>query len=126
MSVSTTEPAIRIIAMPRDTNVYGNIFGGYILSLIDLAASQHARSIAPHKYVTKLMREVNFLAPVYVGDSVSFYTKTVTLGNTSVTIQVEVEAVRGINSLETFKVTSAEVIMVAVDDKNRPIPILKK
>lgn len=116
-------PAIRTIMMPRDTNALGSIFGGHILSLIDLAAGQHARSISPKKYVTKIMREVEFIAPVYVGDAVSFYCDTIREGTTSVSIRVEVEAVRGIDAVQTTRVTTAEVIMVAVDNNNRPIPL---
>ncbi len=116
-------PAIRLVMMPRDTNAVGSIFGGYILSLIDLAAGQHARSIAPKRYVTKVMREIEFIAPVFVGDSVSFYTETVKIGRTSITIKVDVEATRGVDLLQTIRVTSAEVVMVAVDDKMRPVPI---
>jgi len=116
-------PAIRTIMMPRDTNALGSIFGGHILSLIDLAAGQHARSISPKKYVTKIMREVEFIAPVYVGDAVSFYCDTIREGTTSVSIRVEVEAVRGIDAVQTTRVTTAEVVMVAVDNNNRPIPL---
>lgn len=112
--------------MPRDTNALGSIFGGHILSLIDLAAGQHARSVAPKKYVTKIMREVEFIAPVYVGDSVSFYCSTIKIGKTSISVRVEVEATRGIDHLHTSRVTSAEVIMVAVDNNNRPITILEQ
>ena len=117
------EPAIRMVMMPRDTNHLGSIFGGHILSLIDLAAGQHARLVAPKKYLTKIMREVDFIAPVSVGDSVSFYCTTKKMGKTSITIQVDVEVLRGIDRVQTIKVTSAEVVMVAVDDKNQPIAI---
>jgi acyl-CoA thioesterase YciA len=106
--------------MPRDTNPLGSIFGGHILSLIDLAAGQHARAVAPKRYVTKVMREVEFIAPVYVGDNVSFYCETVKLGNTSITIRVDVEALRGVDSVHTISVTTAEVVMVAVDDSGKP------
>jgi acyl-CoA thioesterase YciA len=116
-------PAIRTIMMPRDTNALGSIFGGHILSLIDLAAGQHARSVAPKKYVTKVMREVEFIAPVFVGDAVSFYCTTLKQGRTSITIKIDVEATRGVDLLQTLRVTSAEVVMVAVDNQNRPIPI---
>lgn len=109
--------------MPRDTNALGSIFGGHILSLIDLAAGQHARTVAPKKYVTKVMREVEFIAPVFVGDAVSFYCTTIKQGRTSLTIQVDVEAVRGVDNLQTIKVTTAQVVMVAVDSQNRPMPI---
>jgi acyl-CoA thioesterase YciA len=113
-------PAIRLVMMPRDTNPLGSIFGGHILSLIDLAAGQHARAVAPKRYVTKVMREVEFIAPVYVGDNVSFYCETVKLGNTSITIRVDVEALRGVDSVHTISVTTAEVVMVAVDDNGKP------
>ena len=125
MSINNTRnPAIRTIMMPRDTNALGSIFGGHILSLIDLAAGQYARSISPKKYVTKVMREVEFIAPVFVGDAVSFYCDTIKQGRTSITIKVDVEATRGIDSLHTIQVTAAEVVMVAVDNQNRPIPIV--
>lgn len=117
------EPAIRIVMMPRDTNPVGSIFGGHILSLIDLAAGQHARSVAPRRYLTKVIREVEFIAPVFVGDSVSFYTKTERIGRTSIAVRVDVEATRGVDLLTTIHVTSAEVVMVAVDEKLKPIPI---
>jgi acyl-CoA thioesterase YciA len=110
--------------MPRDTNALGSIFGGHILSLIDLAAGQHARSVSPKKYVTKVMHQVEFIAPVFVGDAVSFYCDTLKLGRTSITVKVEVEATRGIDQVQTIPVTAAEVVMVAVDNQNRPIPIL--
>ena len=100
--------------MPRDTNPVGSIFGGHILSLIDLAAGQHARSVAPRRYLTKVIREVEFIAPVFVGDSVSFYTKTERVGRTSIAVRVDVEATRGVDLLTTIHVTSAEVVMVAV------------
>lgn len=116
-------PEIRMVMLPRDTNHLGSIFGGHILSLIDLAAGQHARSLAPKKYVTKVVREVNFIAPVHVGDVVSFYCETVKVGTTSVSVKVDVEVVRGVDHLQTLQVTSAEVVMVAVNDKYQPIPI---
>jgi acyl-CoA thioesterase YciA len=117
------DPVIRAVMLPRDTNHLGSIFGGHILSLIDLAAGQHARTIAPKRYVTKVVREVEFIAPVHVGDAVSFYAQTLKIGKTSITIRVDVEVLRGIDAVETIQVTSAEVVMVAVSDKMKPIPI---
>jgi len=84
----TKDPAIRVLMMPKDTNGYGTIFGGVILSHIDLASAIEARRIAPHHYVTKAMREVEFDEPVHLGDIVSFYTETVRVGRTSVTVRV--------------------------------------
>ncbi|MCB0344551.1 MAG: hypothetical protein KDD66_05525 [Bdellovibrionales bacterium] len=117
------EPMIRVVMLPKDTNALGHIFGGVILSYLDLAAGVHAQQIAPHKYVTKVLREVDFIAPVHVGDTVSYYTETVTKGTTSITIKVSVEAIRGIGQQQTCKVTEAEIVMVAVDDNGAPKPI---
>jgi acyl-CoA thioesterase YciA len=114
---------IRIVMLPKDTNSLGNIFGGVILSHLDLAAGEHARRIAPLRYVTKVLKEVEFIAPVKVGDTVSFSTRTIRQGNTSVTVHVLVTAERGIGKLETIKVTEAEIVMVAVDENGKPIPI---
>src|SRR5215467_6155970 len=87
-------PAIRLTMLPRDTNAYGTIFGGVILSYIDLAGGIEARRQSPKKFVTKAMREVIFVAPVHLGDLVTFYTRTVRIGTTSVCVAVEVEAER--------------------------------
>ncbi len=112
-----------MVMMPRDTNPLGSIFGGHILSLIDQAAGQHARTTAPLQFVTKVMREVEFIAPVKVGDTVSFYTETTRIGRTSITIQVDVEACRGVKDRVKIPVTSAEVVMVAIDEQGKPVPI---
>lgn len=120
------EPAIRTLMMPRDTNPLGSIFGGHIMSLIDLAASHHARTVAAHRYVTKVMREIEFIAPVFVGDIVSFYCETSKVGRTSVTIRVDVEVLRGLDCADTIHVTTAEVVMVAIDENRNPVPLFKK
>lgn len=121
--IDTKIPQIRLVMLPKDTNAMGNIFGGVILSNIDLAASQHAVSLKPHLYVTKVMREVDFIAPVKVGDTVSFYTETIRLGKTSITVKVLVTAERGIKDRKAIKVTEAEVVMVAVDDEGNTVPV---
>jgi acyl-CoA thioesterase YciA len=120
--MSERVPAIKVLLLPKDTNVYGTIFGGVILSHIDLASAVEARKAAPHRYVTKALHEVEFHEPVYLGDIVSFYTETVRVGRTSITVRVLVEAERW-TSAERVKVTEAEVVLVAVDDRGRPIPI---
>src|SRR5215471_5384268 len=118
-------PAIRITMLPRDTNAYGTIFGGVILSYIDLAGGIECRRQSPKKFVTKSMHEVVFVAPVYLGDLVTFYTRTVRIGTTSITVDVEVEAERlGTGGTkEVVRVTEAEVIYVAVGDNGKPVPI---
>jgi acyl-CoA thioesterase YciA len=117
-------PAIKVILLPKDTNAMGTIFGGVILSHIDLASAVEARKAAPLRYVTKAMREVDFHQPVFLGDIVSFYTETVRIGTTSITVKVTVEAERwGGGHGEKVKVTEAEVVLVAVDEAGRPRPI---
>jgi acyl-CoA thioesterase YciA len=118
-------PAIKVILLPKDTNALGTIFGGVILSHIDLASAVEARKAAPHRYVTKAMREVEFHQPVFLGDIVSFYTETLRIGRTSITVKVTVEAERwGGGGGEKVKVTEAEVVLVALDPSGRPTPIL--
>ena len=121
--MKTTLPSIKLLMLPKDTNSLGSIFGGVILSNIDLAAAVHAKSVAPLRYVTKVMHEVEFIAPVKVGDAVSFYAETVKIGNTSVTIKVLVQVERGIGKTEKIKVTEAKVVMVAVDKEGNPMKI---
>ena len=117
-------PAIKVLLLPKDTNALGTIFGGVILSNIDLASAVEARKLAPHRYVTKAMREVEFHEPVFLGDIVSFYTETARVGRTSITVKVLVEAERwGGGRGERVKVTEAEVVLVAVDEHGRPRPI---
>ena len=124
------DPAIRVLLLPKDTNAYGTIFGGVILSHIDLASAVQARTVAPHRYVTRAMREVEFHEPVFLGDIVSFFTETVRVGRTSITVRVSVEAERwstvspaGTGVPERIKVTEAEVVLVALSAEGRPVPI---
>ena len=117
------EPAIRVVLMPKDTNAHGTIFGGVILSYIDIAAAIEVRKHTLKKIVTKAMHEAVFVAPVFVGDLVSFYTDLVRIGRTSITVKVIVEADRVSNPRERVRVTQAEVIYVAIDDNRHPIPI---
>ncbi len=117
-------PAIKVLLLPKDTNALGTIFGGVILSHIDLASAVEARKIAARRYVTKALREVEFYAPVFLGDIVSFFTETVRVGRTSVTVKVTVEAERwGAGSGERVKVTEAEVVLVAVDENGQARPV---
>ena len=111
--------------LPKDTNAHGTIFGGVILSYIDLAGGIECRRQSPKKFVTKAMREVVFVAPVHLGDLVTFYTRTIGLGTTSITVDVEVEVERlGLaGTREVVRVTEAEVIYVAVGEDGKPIPV---
>jgi len=118
------DPALRVTLLPRDTNKHGTIFGGIILSYIDLAGAVQARkTCGPYNFVTVAMDKVVFHKPVFMGDVVSFYTETVRVGRTSITIKLEVEATRS-DGRETVKVTEAEVVFVAVDNDWKPTPIV--
>ena len=119
-----TSRAIKVLLLPKDTNNLGTIFGGVILSHIDLASAVEARKVAPHRYVTKAMHEVEFHSPVFVGDIVNFYTETVKIGRTSVTVKVTVMVERwSAGAGETELVTEAEVVLVAIGQHGRPIPV---
>jgi acyl-CoA thioesterase YciA len=117
------DPTLRITMLPRDTNARGTIFGGVILSHIDLAGGIAASRQAPRNFVTRAMRAVEFIAPVYVGDVVSFYTEVLRQGTTSVIIKVSVEAERGKDPRRRVKVTEAEVVYVAVDEAGKPVAL---
>jgi acyl-CoA thioesterase YciA len=118
------DPAIRITMLPRDTNSQGTIFGGVILSYIDMAGAIEAhRRTGMERFVTVAMREVIFHQPVFVGDLVSFYSETVKVGSTSITTRVVVEAERYGSPGVKARVTEAEVIYVAVDREGKKMKI---
>lgn len=117
------QPAIRVVMMPRDANYLGTIFGGVILSSLDLAGAVEAHQHSDRKLVTAAMHEVKFIAPVFVGDLVSFYTETTKIGNSSITVRVTVEATRALAPHETVRVTQAEVVYVAIDEAGKPVPV---
>jgi len=123
---SYTDPAIRIVLLPRDTNSQGTVFGGIILSYIDMAGAIEAhRRTGMERFVTVAMREVIFHKPVFVGDLVSFYAETIRIGNTSITTRVRVEAERLGKASERILVTDAEVVYVAVDENREKMKITK-
>ena len=122
-SSSRRDPAIRVSLLPRDTNALGTIFGGIILSYIDQAGAVEGYRHCTGRLVTVAMREVEFHQPVFVGDLVSFYTETLAIGRTSMTIKVVVEVERRGPGRETVKVTEAEVVYVQVDANGEPLPI---
>jgi len=123
----TRDAAIRLTMMPRDTNAHGTVFGGVILSYIDVAGGVEAiRHTRHNRFVTVAMKEVIFHEPVFIGDLVSFYAKTLKVGNTSITIHVDVEAERFGTPGVVVKVTEAEVIFVAIDEYQQKVVIGKK
>ncbi len=116
-------PTIRRVMSPQDSNVMGTVFGGAILSDIDLAAAIEAHKLHPDNVVTVAMDKVEFKRPIYVGDLVSLFTETVRVGRTSITVRVTVWAQRRLPPRDTVPVTEALVTMVAVDEGFRPVPV---
>jgi len=114
------EPAIRVLMMPRDTNAHGTIFGGVILSYIDQAGAIEARRQGCQFMVTVSMDKVVFHEPVFVGDLISFWTETVRIGTTSITVKVTCEAIRGQNPDEKVIVTEADVVYVNIGADRKP------
>lgn len=118
------DAAIRLTMMPRDTNAHGTVFGGVILSYIDVAGGVEAiRHTRHNRFVTVAMKEVIFHEPVFVGDLVSFYAKTLRVGNTSITIHVDVEAERFGTPGVRVTVTQAEVTFVAINEEREKVRI---
>lgn len=117
------ELAIRVLAMPADSNPAGNMFGGWIMSLMDSAGAISAARHAAGRVVTVSATDMAFLNPVYVGDVVCCYTEVTRIGTTSITLHIEVWALRG-GTGDRIKVTSAEFTFVALNDEGKPRPIL--
>jgi acyl-CoA thioesterase YciA len=118
------QPAIRQVMMPRDTNAVGTIFGGVILSMIDLAAATHAHLYHPGKLVTVAFDEVEFKHAVFVGDLVSLFCETTRLGTTSIVVRVSVWAQHARARDQRVHVTEGQVTLVAVDEQMKPTPIV--
>jgi len=116
---------IRVVMLPKHTNPMGTIFGGVILSHIDVAGAIEARRHSDRRFVTKLMQNVDFVAPVHLGDVVTFYTRTLRIGSTSVTVQIDVEVERlgPHGDRACVAVTTAQVVYVAIDDDGNPTPV---
>ena len=117
-----TEPALRAIAMPADANPSGDIFGGWLLSQMDMAGSTVATRRAKGRVVTVAITAMTFHRPVFVGDEVSCYAEIIKIGRTSITIKVESWVRRG-RGEETIEVTEGIFTYVAVDSERRPCPV---
>ena len=120
------EPAIRVLMMPRDTNAHGTIFGGVILSYIDQAGAIEARRQGSRLMLTVSMDKIVFHEPVFVGDLVSFWTETLRIGTTSITVKVICEVIRGTDPQKKVMVTEAQVVYVNVGDDGKPTPIKRR
>lgn len=114
-------PVIRVPARPADANPGGSIFGGWIMSYVDIAGSIPALERARGPVVTRAVDSFEFKKPVFVGDLVSCYASIVKQGKTSITVKVEVYAQRSNQGiLETMKVTEAQLVYVAIDENRKP------
>jgi len=114
------EPTLRVVPMPADASYTGDIFGGWIMSQVDLAGSVPAMRLAKGRVATVAVNSFQFRQPVLVGDLVSIYAEVVRVGRTSITVNVEVYAQRRPEEVECVKVTEATLTYVAVDDNRRP------
>ncbi len=123
MSSNTGQPrgelSLRTVAMPADTNPAGDIFGGWIMSLMDLGAGVAAGTRAKGRVATAAVSNLSFLQPVKVGDVVCVYTDITKTGRSSITVGVEAYVLRR-NQGERVRVTAAEFVLVAVDDDGKP------
>jgi len=118
-----TDLAIRVMATPADTNSAGDIFGGWIMSQVDIAGSIIARRRAQGRVVTVAVNSFLFKQPVFVGDLISCYARVTHVGRTSLTVHVRAFAERHGKQHECIQVTEADVTYVAVDEKRRPRPV---
>ena len=116
-------PALRVVPMPADSNQNGDIFGGWIMAQVDVAGGTVAARIARGRVATVSVNSFVFKQPVQIGDVLSFYAELQRIGNTSVTIKVEVYAERGRADTKVVKVTEAALTYVAIDPDGKPRPI---
>ena len=118
-------PTLRVVAMPSDTNASGDIFGGWIMSQVDIAGSICAIRRAHGRVATVAVKEFLFKKPVFVGDLISCYAEVEKVGTTSITVSVEVYAERDRIAENCVKVTEALLTYVAVDENRQPKPVDK-
>ena len=124
VQLPTDEELVRkVIPMPADSNANGDIFGGWVMAQVDLAGSVIPARYAQGRMATVAVNEFVFKQPVRVGDILTFYSKLVRIGRTSITVKVEVYAERFSAQGKYMKVTEASLTFVAIDDQGRPRPI---
>jgi acyl-CoA thioesterase YciA len=123
VSLPNLDPALRVVPMPADANQHGDIFGGWVMSQVDIAGAVPAARRARGRVATVAVNSFVFKEPVLVGDVVSFYATITNIGRTSVTVDVQVYAQRNPGRLICVKVTEASLTYVAVGADRRPIPL---
>ena len=124
---TTSEPlgelALQTLAMPKDTNANGDIFGGWLVSQMDLAAGIISKKVTKGRSTTVAIQNVTFLRPVSVGSTVSCYCCVVKRGRTSVHIAVDVRTSHQLNQIDNLKVAEGLFVFVAIDDEGKPRPL---
>ncbi|MCU0803908.1 MAG: acyl-CoA thioesterase [Burkholderiales bacterium] len=119
------EPVLRVVPMPADANQHGDIFGGWIMAQVDIAGGVLAARHARGRVATVAVNQFLFKQPVLIGDLLSFYAEIVRVGNTSITVNVEVYASRNPEDIEVVKVTEATLTYVATDGNRKPRPVAR-
>ncbi len=119
------QPTIRVLPMPADTNAAGDVFGGWLMSQVDIAGSIEAHRYTNTRVVTIAVQEFLFLNPVFIGDLISLYTEIMHVGNTSIRIKIDGYTQRQRGSEETHKVAEAQITYVAIDENRHPCPIVR-
>jgi acyl-CoA thioesterase YciA len=117
------QPALRVMPMPADANQNGDIFGGWIMAQVDIAGGTVAGRIARGRVATVAVNSFLFKQPVQIGDVLSFYADVIRIGNTSITVDVQVFAERRPSDPKVVKVTEATLTYVAIDAGGRPRPV---
>ncbi len=123
MTLPDKQPVLRVVPMPADVNQHGDIFGGWIMSQVDIAGGVVAARHARGRVATVAVNSFTFKQPVLIGDVVTFFAEVARLGRTSVTVDVEVYAQRNPDDVVTVRVTEASLTYVAVDATGRPRPV---
>ena len=124
INLPADQPVLRVMPMPADSNVHGDVFGGWIMAQLDIAGAVPAARRADGRVATVAVNAIAFKQPVFVGDLLSFYAKIIKTGTTSVTVSVDVYAQRQRLDAEIVKVTEATLTYVATDEArhSRPLP----
>ena len=121
--MSEKELVIKVVAMPGDLNPHGDMFGGWIVSQMDLSAYLHARKLTRARIVTVAIDKLVFHKPVYSGDCVICYASTTRTGTTSITVHIEVMVERLATNLEEL-VTEGDFVFVAIGEDRKPVPLV--
>ena len=123
--VDQRQLVLRVIPLPADVNANGDVFGGWIMAQVDLAGSVLPARMAKGRIATVAVNQFIFKQPVSLGDLLSFYARIVRVGNTSISVHVEVYAERNPSDPQVVKVTEADLTYVAIDREGKPRPVLR-